>query len=188
MSHYLRLVASYTPDAMLGFLTTHSDDVNIDDCLVIVQEKSIFDATSFLYERLGDPFKACDLLLKEVNRRLAKCKKDLDSAICGIPEAGAGGAEGAAAAAKAALYKSISLKKILTLHNSDPAKHTSIRELSQYPYLHYTCITLLTQLCIRHRYVTAPDDGSDNGDDSAPRTLWFKVFDYFTQERRKQPN
>jgi hypothetical protein len=66
---YISQLATFQPQQVLAFLTTHSN-YPLDEALSVCKQKSIFNATSYLLERRGDSSAALELCLMEISNTL----------------------------------------------------------------------------------------------------------------------
>lgn len=77
---FLKLVATLQPHAMYNILRT-VDNYSIDEVLVLCKERRVFDATSYLLERMGDNSGALDIVLQEISSLITKMNSDIAMAV-----------------------------------------------------------------------------------------------------------
>jgi hypothetical protein len=77
---FLKLVATLQPHAMYNILRT-VDNYSIDEVLLLCKERRVFDATSYLLERMGDSSGALEVVLQEIASLIAKMNADFAVAV-----------------------------------------------------------------------------------------------------------
>ncbi|EGC38608.1 hypothetical protein DICPUDRAFT_148703 [Dictyostelium purpureum] len=66
---YLRLMCEFSPSNVYKYLSSN-DDYPLDSCLRICQQYNNFEGAIYLLERIGDVFKALDMILMVLNEKL----------------------------------------------------------------------------------------------------------------------
>jgi hypothetical protein len=77
---FLKLVATLQPHAMYNILRT-VDNYSIDEVLSLCKERRVYDATSYLLERMGDSSGALEVVLQEIASLIAKMNADFTVAV-----------------------------------------------------------------------------------------------------------
>lgn len=80
MNSYLQLFATYKPSELCYYLMTH-DNYNIDDVLLIVKSKHIFDSIIYLLDKIGEINTAIEYCQIEITNYIQILLKDVETAI-----------------------------------------------------------------------------------------------------------
>ena len=78
MLTFLKLVATLQPRSLYNILST-SDNYSVDEALIIARDRRVFDATSYLLERIGDYNAALDVTLAEFSSSFGKLYAELST-------------------------------------------------------------------------------------------------------------
>eukprot|EP01132_Coremiostelium_polycephalum_P006682 gene6682-8267_t len=82
---YIKLMCMFSPESVYKYLVSH-DDYPLDQCLKICQQYNNFEGATYLLERTGDVFKALDMILISLKKKLEDLLKHFSTTFANVKQ------------------------------------------------------------------------------------------------------
>lgn len=202
---FLKLVATLQPRSLYGVLCS-TENYSLDDAIVLCRERRVFDASSFLLERVGDVSGALDVALNEFTNCCAKLSTDISLLLTRKAPGTTGNINVLKSTSELAYFKKAMGSALRTMENNEnnlPANGSTSISSAQVPVTapvrdsvvsgsgHATALELLELLIklssfsdaiyalnFSMRLCSTHSSKTNN-------SMWFKVLDHTLAERAK---